>query len=361
MNAHLQIIYKDLKTISDEIKEFYPKISGSVFLITGPESLLGSYIVDVLAYLNDQKLLEKPCKIIGLQRTATTKDSRLGHLLNRKDVVLIQHDAIFPFSPSEKIDYIIHAAGRSAPAVFQSDPLGTIDVNVKGLRWLLDYSRKNTVKSLLYMSSGEIYGNPSVENIPTTETYNGNVSTLAPRACYIESKRLCETLCAVYHRLYSIPAKIARPFIIYGPGLLKTDKRVMAEFINSGINKHPIEMLNEGKDTRSYCYITDGTIAFFKLLFSEFNADPFNIASDLEEISIKNLAKLVHELCGITESVKVKESPDVLVTSTKFVKDAPNRVFPDISKAKKLLGYMPKVFIKEGLSNTISWNKEYYK
>ena len=355
MKPHLKIIYEDIQVIVSNLNEYFDKISGSTFVITGPNGLIASYIVDTLIYLNDHRLLKRPCKILGLERLPITKRDRLGHLLGKKDVYFVQHDVRQPYKFRHRVDYIVHAAGWSAPATFLSDPLGTVDVNLKGIRWILDYAKENKVKSLLYMSSGEIYGNPSKENIPTPETYNGNVSTLAPRACYTESKRLSETLCNIYYQLYKVPVKIARPFIVYGPGLAITDRRVMADFMRFGIEKKPIEMLSEGLDTRSYCYITDATILFFKLLFSKYDAQPFNVANNREEISIRELAELVHRACGIKKKVKVKKTE-----GTHFISDAPSRVCPDISRAEELLEFDPKVGIKEGLARTINWNKAFF-
>lgn len=338
------IVEEDIKQILKRLGPDIKKISGKTVLITGASGLIGGYLLETLAYLGD-------CNVIGLQKTKITKKHRLGYLLGRKNIKFVSRNAALPYSPPFKIDYFIHAAGDSAPALFTQDPLGTIDVNVAGIRWILEYARKNKIKSVLYMSSGEIYGNPALENIPTPETYKGNVSTTDPRACYTSSKRLGETLCNVYFEKFGAPVKIARPFIVYGPGLGIRDKRVMAEFIKSGLAKKPIEMLNAGKDTRSYCYIEDATVAFFKILLSEKNGEIFNVASDLEEVSIRDLAELVHKLCLVREPVKIRK------TNVKFIKDAPNRVFPDITKLKKTFAFRPSVHIDEGLRRTIEWNK----
>lgn len=344
------IIKEDIENIIKRLGSDVQKLSGKKVLIIGASGVIGSYLVETIAYLNSSKKLSKQCKVLGLQRDKITKNHRLGYLLNRPDIKFVSHNAAKPYSPPFKIDYIIHCAGDSAPALFTSDPLGTIDVNVLGMRWILDYANKNKVKSVLYMSSGEIYGNPTKEFIPTPESYNGNVSTTDPRSCYTSSKRLAETLCFVYHDKFGVPVKIARPFIVYGPGLKITDRRVMADFIRSGLQKKPIEMLNEGKDTRSYCYIKDAAVAFFKILLSEKNGKIFNVASDLEEVSIRDLAEFVHRICNISTSVKIKKS------NAKFIKDAPNRVFPDITKLKKTFSFKPQVHIEEGLRRTIDWN-----
>ncbi len=345
------IIKEDIKRIIKRLRSNIDKLSGKTVLITGASGLIGSYIVETIAVLNSEKKLHKPCNVIALQKSVITQNSRLGYLLDRVDIQFISHNAIVPYLPQVKIDYFIHAAGMSAPAFFLADPLGTIDVNVRGIRWILEYAKKHKVQSVLYMSSGEIYGNPPPEQIPTPESYAGNVAISDPRACYTSSKRLAETLCRIYFEQYGVPVKIARPFIVYGPGLCVSDRRVMADFIRSGLRGVPIKMLSEGRDTRSYCYISDATVAFFQLLLSQKNGEAFNVASDLEEVSILDLAKLVHNICHITKPVTIEKK------EASFIRGAPNRVFPDISKLRKTFGYKPTVGIEEGLRRTISWNK----
>jgi len=350
-----QIIKKDIENIVGRLGSDVNILSGKKVLITGASGLIGSFIVETIAFLNSTNKLSSPCNVIGLQKSKITKKSRLGYLLGRPDINFVSHNASKSYSPPIKLDYIIHSAGDSAPAFFLADPLGTIDVNVNGIRWILEYGRKEKVKSILYMSSGEIYGNPTPENIPTPESYNGNVSTRDLRSCYTSSKRLAETLCFVYFEKYGVPVKVVRPFIVYGPGLDISDRRVMADFIRSGLEGKPIEMLSEGLDTRSYCYVSDATVAFLKILLSSKNGEVFNVASDLEEVSIKDLAKLVHKICKISKPVKVRKQ------DAKFIKDAPNRVFPDISKLKKTFRYKPEIGIEEGLRRTIEWNKSILK
>lgn len=354
MKPEQKIINNDILEIVRAVGDEFKKLSGKTLLITGPDGLLASYLVDTVAYLNKAYLLQRPCKVIGLHRSEINQGSRLSHLLDSEDITLIQHDVIEPFDIKEPVHFIIHAACRSAPAIFQAEPLSTVDVNTKGLRWLLDLATKSPVESMMFFSSGEIYGNPPPEHIPTPETYNGNVSPLGSRACYSESKRLGETLCTIYYRKYNVPVKIVRPFIVYGPGLELKDRRVMADFMRSGINNKPIEMLSEGLNTRSYCYISDATTAFWRILFSGQNGEAFNVANDKEEISIRQLAELIHELCNINVPVKgPRAGPE---KETGFLKEAPDRVCPDITKIRKMFGYEPKVDIKEGLKRTINWN-----
>lgn len=349
------IIEKDVKNIVARLGSVVKKLSGKTILITGATGLIGSYLVETVAYLNSKNKLIFPCKILALQKSKITKESRLGYLLDRLDITFISHNVANVYKPDVKIDYIIHSAGMSAPAFFLEDPLGTIDVNVNGIRWILEYAKNKKCESILYMSSGEIYGNPPKEFMPTSELYNGNVSTMDSRACYTSSKRLAETLCNIYYEKYKVPVKIARPFIIYGPGLKLSDRRVMADFIRSGIRGEPITMMTSGLDTRSYCYVADATVAFFELLLSQKNGEAFNVASDIEEVSIHDLAVLVHKICNIKKDVKVEKQ------DARFIQGAPNRVMPNISKLKRTFRYKPEVGIEEGLRRTIEWNKLVHK
>ena len=346
-----RIIQEDSRDIIERFGNRTAVLEGKVILVTGASGLIGSYFLDTIVYLNDHEF-KKPAKVIALQRNDPRKKYRFSHLVGRDDIDFVEHDVRFPYEPKEKLDFLVQSAGMSAPASFQADPLGTVDVNVNGVRWVLEYAKNNDSDGVLYMSSGETYGSPTPENMPTPETYTGNVSTLNTRACYTESKRLAETLCGIYASKYNVPVKIARPFVVYGPGITVEDRRVMGDFMRLGIEGKPIQMLSEGLDTRSYCYIVDAMVAFWNLLLSDRNGEAFNVANDTEEISIRNLAELIHEICGIKESVavKTKEKAD-------FIKDAPTRVLPDITKIREAFSFEPKIGIKEGLTRTIDWNK----
>jgi len=350
------IIREDVARVCDRLgKEKIGRLSGKTIVVSGASGLIGGYFADLAAYINDARLTEMPCRLIGIQKTPAEKSPRLAHLLDRKDMKFIAADASHPVAEiaDGPVDFIIHAAGFSAPALFQADPLGTIDINVNGIRWLLELARSKKSESILYVSSGEIYGDPPPEWLPTPETFPGNTLTYSSRACYTEAKRLSETLCAVYAEQYGVPAKIARSFIVYGPGISITDRRVMADFIRSGLQGKPISMMSAGRDTRSYCYITDAMVAFVDLLLSSENGSPFNIASDLEEVSIHDLATLVHKISGIKEPVIVPPEKEV----AGFIKDAPKHMWPDITKLRKTFHFAPEVKMEEGLRRTIEWNR----
>ena len=165
-----------------------------------------------------------------------------------------------------------------------------MDANVTGYRNLLDFI-KIKISRVLYFSTGEIYGDPPPNQIPTKESYRGNVSCLGPRACYDESKRLGETISVLFHDVYNMPIKIARPFNNYGPGLNIDDKRVLPDFFNDIINQRDIILFSDGLATRTFCYTEDAIFGYLLLLMSDHNGEPFNIGSEKPEISMKDLAK----------------------------------------------------------------------
>ena len=351
MKNSQKIINNDIKEIVHVLGNDVKKLAGKTILITGSNGFLGSYLTDTVKYLNDF-VLDKPCHVLGLNRSKITSEMRNYHLVEDKNFKFIQHDVVNTLKVAESIDFIFHVAGCSTPAVFQKYPLETIDVNVKGIRWLLDLSIEKKIKSIVYFSSGEIYGSPPSQFIPTPETYNGNISTLDSRACYTESKRLAETLCKIYFDEFNVPVKIVRPFVIYGPGITINDGKVLSDFMRYGIMGEPIQMLTEGLDIRSDCYVSDATIGFWKILFSNYNGEVFNVGNERQEFTIRQLAEIIHKVCKIfwPPIYKGESVPD-------YLRSAPKRFCPDMTKFKNLFKFEPKIDIEEGARRTIEWNK----
>src|SRR5690348_6440481 len=211
------IIEEDVEAIGRELVEFVRPLSGTTLLVTGGSGFLCSYLLDSIAYLNDQ-VLKEPCQVISVDNFRSGIADRVAHLAIRKEFRFVNHDVSKPFDPGQRVTWIIHGAGIASPTFYRRFPLETIDVNVSGTRNMLDLARRLQANSLLYMSTSEIYGDPDPAHIPTREDYRGNVSCTGPRACYDESKRLAETLCATYYQLYRTPVKVIRPFNVYGPG-----------------------------------------------------------------------------------------------------------------------------------------------
>jgi nucleoside-diphosphate-sugar epimerase len=262
----------------------------------------------------------------------------------------------------DDFQYIIHAASIASPTYYRKYPIETMDANVNGLRTLLEYCRQqqendNPVEGFLFYSTSEIYGDPSPENIPTPETYRGNVSCTGPRACYDESKRYGETLCVNFARQYDLPIKAARPFNNYGPGLKITDKRVLPDFARDVLAGRDIILLSDGSPTRTFCYIADAIVGYYKILVKGKPGEAYNIGAEKPEISMANLAErvtaLAKELFDYQGKVVRQKSTD-----DEYLIDNPNRRCPIITKARTDLGYNPTIGIDEGLKRSLIWYQD---
>jgi nucleoside-diphosphate-sugar epimerase len=238
-------------------------------------------------------------------------------------------------------------------------PIETMDANVNGLRFLLDYFRNlkennKPVNGFLFFSTSEIYGDPSTENIPTPESYNGNVSCTGPRACYDESKRFGETLCVNFSKEHDLPIKIARPFNNFGPGLKITDRRVIPDFARDVLEGRDIIMMSDGSPTRTFCYIADAIVGYYKILVRGKSGSPYNIGVEEPEISMAYMAErvvgLARELFGYKGKVVLQTSTD-----KNYLVDNPNRRCPNITKARNDLDYNPGIDLDEGLRRSLIW------
>ena len=224
-----------------------------------------------------------------------------------------------------------------------------------GTKNMLELARVKNIKSMLFFSSSEVYGDPDPQFVPTPETYFGNVSCIGPRANYDESKRLGETLCINYFETYNIPVKIVRPFNVYGPGMRMDDYRVIPNFIANIFKESPIPVYGAGNNTRTFCYVTDALIGFFKVLLSDYNGEVFNVGNDDNEINMGALARIVAEIFDNKVETKNVDGP-----TDAYTKADPKRRCPDLTKIKTMLGCMPKVDIKNGLLRFIQSTIEEY-
>jgi UDP-glucuronate decarboxylase len=331
--------------------EYKKQFEGKTFLITGAGGFLGKYMVLLLKHMNE-KVLKKPLKAILLDNYVTGYDSNIA---SDNNITFVKHNVINPFKTDAHIDYLIHAAGIASPVYYTRFPIETMDVGTLGTRNMLELAKEKNVKSFLFTSSSEVYGDPDSRFVPTPETYYGNVSILGPRACYDESKRFGETMCITFHRTYDIPTKIVRPFNVYGPGIRPDDYRVLPNFIEHALRKEPLPVHGDGKNTRSYCYVNDAIEMIFKILFSNANGESFNIGNPSQEISVHELAKVVASLMSHKVEIKVTKPPFAV-----YANSDPKRRCPDISKLQSVVKFKPKYDLKTGLSRTIEWYQENY-
>lgn len=346
-----QIAWEDIATIGRGLLDEAHKLEGKTVLISGGSGFLGKYLIGALCYLNDTTL-KVPCKIISIDNLITGSPHPHFNYKGRSDVLEVWADIGYPLPVREDIHYIIHAAGLASPVYYKKYPLQTIDSAVTGIRNLLELGRKQkNLEGFLFFSSSEIYGDPDPSAVPTPETYHGYVSSVGPRACYDESKRLGETIATIYHEQYGIPATIVRPFNVFGPGMGHADRRVLPMFAYKVINKQPIPVHGDGHQTRTFCYITDAATGFLKVLLAGTPGQAYNIGNADNEISMKNLAELFTRVEGSGGTYNLIPYP------SNYPAGEPQRRCPDISKAINDLDFQPKVNLEDGLRRFIQWCK----
>lgn len=345
------IVQEDLARIVTALGEDAQTLNGKTILISGGSGFLGRYIVAVFDRLN-KTVLQQPCTVISVDNMLT--GSRQTTHLDAAHIHQVEADIRQPFTPDRPVDFIIHAAGIAAPVHYKKHPIETIEAAFVGAKNLLELARAQQVKSFLFFSSSEIYGDPDPAFVPTPEHYRGNVACIGPRACYDESKRLTETLCSTYAERYGVPVKIVRPFNVYGPGMTPHDHRVIPAFLTAALSGKSLPVHSSGTQTRTFCYITDGIVGYLKALLSDENGEAFNIGNPQPELSMGDLAGRVAALFG--PSVDVEHVP----YPSDYPAEEPVRRCPDITKARTRLGFEPAIGLDEGLLRTKTWFTDMY-
>lgn len=350
-----QAILDELDIVIGDIKKEAKILEGKTVLISGGSGFLGSYI-NAVFYLLNKKVLKKKVKVISVDNYITGfRKNFLIDLEQDPSFTFIHSDIRIPLNLQADVDFVIHAAGLASPFYYKKYPLDTIESAILGAKNLLEFSRITKPKGFLFFSSSEIYGDPEPEHVPTAETYAGRVSSIGPRACYDESKRLTETLCLTYYQMFGVPIKIVRPFNIYGPGMRHTDYRVMPTFLYKGLQGEDLPVHDKGAQTRTFCYITDALTAIFKVLLSGRAGEVYNIGNDKPEVTMYELASM------ICDNLKTGAKPKKIEYPDNYPAGEPQRRCPDLTKIKKELGYVPHVDLGTGIKKSIAWFKKEYK
>lgn len=360
MKTAEQVVTADLDYIIQGGAEEFAAMSGRRVMIAGGAGFLGYYLVQAALHWNAKNSAKAPIKVIVMDNLSRGVPAWLTALEKNPSLRLLKHDVTQPLPAAlGDVEYIIHAASIASPIFYRKFPIETMDANINGLRFMLDYclAQKKAgkpVEGVLFYSSSEIYGDPTPENIPTPETYRGNVSCTGPRACYDESKRFGETLCVNFTQQHGLPIKVARPFNNYGPGLKITDGRVIPDFARNILNGQDIVMLSDGSAKRTFCYVADAVLGYYKVLVKGRPGEAYNVGVEVPEISMLELAEraiaLGKELFGYSGKIVRKESSDKA-----YLVDNPNRRCPIIEKARTEIGYDPQVTIEEGLRRSLVW------
>ena len=301
-------------------------------LITGVAGFLGSHLCDLF--------LKKKFKVIGIDNLITGDISNIKHNINNKNFKFINHDVCDEIFLNEKIDYILHFASPASPQDYLNYPIETLRIGSKGTENVLSFAKKNNA-TILLASTSEIYGDP--DEHPQSESYFGNVNPIGPRGVYDEAKRYLEAMSMAYFRKFNLNIKIARIFNTYGPRMRKNDGRAIPNFINQSINRKKYTLYGDGNQTRSFCYVSDTTEGIFKLLFSNYN-NPVNIGNP-DEYTLNQLLKLINQINNYNNEIIFKKLPE----------NDPKRRKPDISLAKKILNWQPKISLRDGLIKTIDY------
>jgi len=301
-------------------------------LVTGGAGFLGSHLCEYL--------LNKGYDVLCADNFYTGSKQNIIHLVGASFFELLRHDITFPLYV--EVDEIYNLACPASPIHYQNDPVQTTKVNVHGSINMLGLAKRLKAK-ILQASTSEVYGDPTAH--PQPETYWGNVNPVGPRACYDEGKRCAETLFFDYHRQHHLLIKVARIFNTYGPRMHPNDGRVVSNFILQALRGKPLTLYGKGSQTRSFCYVDDMVEGLVLLMNTPDKVTgPVNLGNP-EEYTILELAEKILSLTGSKSRVRFEPIPQ----------DDPRKRRPDISLAKKLLGWSPKVAVEEGLRKTIDY------
>ena len=307
-------------------------------LLTGGAGFLGSHLCD--------RMLAEGHELIVMDNLLTGRAENIAHLFGRDGFTFINHNVINYMYVKGPLDYVLHFASPASPDDYLKYPIRTMKVGAHGTHNALGLARAKKAKFFL-ASTSEIYGDPLIH--PQPESYLGNVNTLGVRGVYDEAKRFAEAMTMAYHRESGVDTRIIRIFNTYGPRLRKDDGRVISNFINQALAGEPITVYGDGSQTRSICYVSDLVEGIYRLMNTDYN-EPVNLGNPSSETSMLNLAETIVKL---TESgSEVKMMPDAQIG------DDPKVRQPDITLAKKLLGWEPQVSAEQGLRQTIEWFKE---
>ena len=303
-------------------------------VVTGGAGFLGSYLCE--------KLLEEGLNVICLDNLLTGNINNISHLAGNENFKFVKHDVTnYIFLPG-KIDYILHFASPASPVDYLQLPIQTLKVGSLGTHKALGLAKEKKARFLL-ASTSEVYGDPEVH--PQKEEYWGNVNPIGPRGVYDEAKRFAEAITMAYHRYHNVDTRIVRIFNTFGPRMRANDGRAIPNFITQALNNKPITVYGDGSQTRSFCFISDQVDGIFKLLMTMEN-DPVNIGNP-EEIPVVDIAKEIIELTKSKSKIIFEELPE----------NDPKVRQPDITRAKEILKWEPKVSRIDGLKKTV----EYFK
>jgi dTDP-glucose 4,6-dehydratase len=310
-----------------------PAKSRPVSIVTGGAGFLGSHLTD--------RLLKEGHRVVAIDNLITGKTENIEHLAGNENYRFIKHNVSnFIFVPEEKIDYVFHFASPASPIDYLELPIPTLKVGALGTHNALGLA-KDKKATFILASTSECYGDPLVH--PQKEDYWGNVNPIGPRGVYDEAKRFAEAMTMAYHRYHQVDTKIVRIFNTYGPRMRLRDGRVVPAFIGQALSGTPLTVFGDGSQTRSFCYVSDLIDGIYKLALSDFH-EPVNIGNP-REMTIKQFGEEIIRIIGTKSKMEYKPLPE----------DDPKVRQPDITRARQILGWEPRVHFEEGIIKTIDY------
>ena len=309
-------------------------LKGKRVLITGAAGFLGSHLCD--------RFIKEGCNVIAMDNLITGDLKNIEHLFKLKEFEFYNHDVSKFIHVSGDVDYILHFASPASPIDYLKIPIQTLKVGSLGTHNCLGLALAKKAR-ILVASTSEVYGDPLVH--PQTEEYWGNVNPVGPRGVYDEAKRFQEAITMAYHTFHDVETRIIRIFNTYGPRMRLNDGRALPAFIGQALRGEDLTVFGDGSQTRSFCYVDDLVEGIYRLLLSDYE-QPVNIGNP-DEISLKDFAEEIIKLTGTKQKIVYKPLP----------KDDPKQRKPDITKAKEILGWQPKVARAEGLKITYDYFK----
>ena len=302
------------------------------FVVSGAAGFIGSHLCD--------RLIAENHSVVGIDNLLTGSLRNIAHLAGHPGFRSIQQDVTKAVPVEGAVDGVLHLASPASPKDYMQYPIETLEVGSAGTRNMLELARRWKARFLL-TSTSECYGDPLIH--PQRETYWGHVNPVGPRSCYDESKRYAEALTMAFHRAYGLRTNIARIFNTYGPRMQLDDGRVVPAFIDQALRGQPVTIFGDGSQTRSFCYVSDLVEGLCRLMFSD-ERYPVNLGNP-DEMTIREFAESVCRLTGAECAVEHRPLPE----------DDPKKRRPDITKARTLLGWEPKVPLEDGLRMTIDY------
>jgi dTDP-glucose 4,6-dehydratase len=303
-----------------------------IHLISGAAGFIGSHLCD--------RLIGDGHTVVGLDNLITGSHRNLTQLEGHARFRFVEWDVTRPIDLAGPFDHVWHLASLASPKEYMAHPIETLESGSAGTRNMLEIARRDGARFLL-TSTSECYGDP-LEH-PQAETYWGHVNPVGPRSCYDESKRYAEALTMAFHRFHGVRTNIARIFNTYGPRMALKDGRIVPAFLDQALHSQPLTVFGDGTQTRSFCYVADLVEGLVRLAFSE-ERYPVNLGNPVE-LTILEFAERIRDLMGMELPIVFESLPE----------DDPQKRRPDISKAKRLLGWQPKVELADGLRETVEY------